>query len=156
MDDLASLIIQKLREDDGPTRGMVALASWWYGDERLNVVVQPVLRNGVQSYNILKSFWRSVEVGNVRGCGWTNVPDDKMSTFQPTIPVCNFETIEQAADFLLAMGISGECPYKGGVYSLVIGKNNNGLFRVRGSQCSTKEDVLMWLCLMRDMRAPIV
>lgn len=156
MDDLAALIIYKLREDDGPTNGMVALASWWFGDERLNVIVQPVIRNGVRSYNILKSFWRSVEVGQVRGCGWTNVSDDKMSTFLPTIPVCNFETIEQAADFLLAMGKSGECPYRGGVYSLVIGKNNNSLFRVKGSQCETKTDVLMWLRLMMDMRAPIV
>ena len=34
MDDLASLIIKKLREDDGPTRGMVALASWWWAGER--------------------------------------------------------------------------------------------------------------------------
>lgn len=46
MDDLAALIIQKLREDDGPTRGMVALASWWYSDERFNLMVQPVIRNG--------------------------------------------------------------------------------------------------------------
>ena len=155
MDDLAALIIQKLREDDGSMRGMVALASWWYGDERFNLIVQPVLRNGRLSYNILKSFWRSVEVGNIRGCGWTAVSDDQIKTFPPTIPVCNFLTLEQTANFLIAMGKSGDCPAKGGVRSMVIGANNNNLFRANGAQCDTKEDVLVWLRIMKDARFPV-
>ena len=156
MDDLAALIIQKLREDDGPMRGMVALASWWYGDERFNLMVQPVVRNGRLSYNILKSFWHSVEIGNIRGCGWTAVSDDQIRTLPPMIPVCNFLTLEQTANFLIAMGKSGDCPAKGGLRSIVIGANNNNLFRAKGAQCNTKEDVLMWLRLMKEARFPVV
>jgi len=159
MDELAALIIEKLREDDGPRRGMVALASWWYSDDRFNLMVQPVVKNGRLSYNILKSKWQSIEVGNApftRGqCGWMNVSDDVIKTFPPAVPVCNFLTLEQAANFLLAMGKSGECPFRGGVRSMVVGANNNDLFRVKGAQCDTKEDVLMWLRLMDEMRPPI-
>ena len=161
MDDLAALIIQKLREDDGPMRGMVALASWWYGDERFNLMVQPVVRNGRLSYNILKSFWHSVEIGNARwcasgNCGWAAVSDDQIKTLPPMIPVCNFLTLEQTANFLIAMGKSGDCPAKGGLRSIVIGANNNNLFRAKGAQCNTKEDVLMWLRLMKEARFPVV
>ena len=161
MDELAALIIEKLREDDGPRRGMVALASWWYSDERLNLMVQPVVKNGRLSYNILKSKWQSIEVGNApftRGeSGWLNVSDDVIKTFPPTVPVCNFLTLEQAANFLLAMGKSGECPIRcSHVISLVVGKDSYDLFRVKGAKCDTKEDVLTWLRLMDEMRPPIV
>ena len=155
MDELAALIIEKLREDDGPIRGMVALASWWSSSERLNLMVQPVVRNGMLSYNILKSVWNC---GYARRNGWNAVDDEMIDSLSPTTPVCNFETLEQVANFLVAMGNSGECPYsvKGGVYSLAIGEKTNGLFRVKGASCATDQDVLMWLRLMRDMRAPVV
>jgi hypothetical protein len=156
MDELAALIIEKLREDDGPQRGMVALASWWSGGDRLNLMVQPVVRNGMLSYNILKSVWTNC--GYARRNGWSAVYDELVDSLQLTTPVCNFETLEQVANFLLAMGKSGECPHsvKGGVYSLAIGEKTNGLFRVKGASCATDGDVLMWLSLMRDMRAPVV
>ena len=126
MDDLAALIIKKLREDDGPRRGTVALASWWYSDERLNLMVQPVVRNGRMSYNILKSKWQSIQIGNARwrpdgNYGWAAVSDDQISALPPLAPVCNFLTLEQTANFLLAMGKSGECPIRGGVGSMVVG-----------------------------------
>ena len=162
MDELAALVIEKLREDDGPRRGMVALASWWYSDERFNLVVQPVVKNGRLSYNILKSKWQSVAIGNARWCpsgnyGWAAVSDDQIKALPPAIPVCNFLTLEQTANFLIAMGKSGECPERGGfVKSMVVGAYNNNLFRCKGAQCDTKEDVLTWLRMMDDMRPPIV
>lgn len=161
MDDLAALIIKKLREDDGPRRGTVALASWWHSDERFNLMVQPVVKDGRLSYNILKSKWQSIQIGNARwrpdgNYGWAAVSDDQIRALPPMMPVCNFLTLEQTANFLLAMGKSGECPLKGGVRSMVVGENNNNLFRGKGAQCDTKEDVLTWLCLMREMRAPVV
>lgn len=160
MDDLVALVIKKLREDDGSRRGMVALASWWHADKRLNLMVQPVVRNGRLSYNILKSKWESVDIGNARWCasgnyGWAAVSDDQIKAFPRTVPVCNFQTLEQTANFLMAMGRSGECPIKGGVRSMVVGANNNDLFRGKGAQCDKKEDVLTWLHVMHDMRAPV-
>ena len=123
-------------------------------------MVQPVVRNGRLSFNILKSKWQSVEIGNARWCasgnyGWAAVSDDQIKALPRTVPVCNFLTLEQTANFLIAMGRSRECPHRGGVESMVVGQNDNSLFRTKGAPCDTKEDVLMWLRVMHDMRAPV-
>lgn len=156
MDELAALIIEKLREDDGPREGMVALASWWDNDSRLNLLVQPVIKNGVVSYNVLRSVWSSDT--HYGGYGkWLRMTDDQIASFPALEATCNFETLEGVARFLVATGATGECSSfsRAGVYSIAVGRRSNYLFRVRAARCQTMEDVLLWLRLMDEMRPPI-
>ena len=156
MDELAALIIEKLREDDGPSEGVVALASWWDNDTRLNLMVQPVIKNGVVSYNILKSIWRSET--HYGGYGkWLRMTDAEIASFPALEAVCNFETLEGVARYLFATGKMGECNCmsRGGVYSVAVGKRINRLFRAKGARCEDTDDVMLWLRLMDEMRAPI-
>ena len=155
MDELAALIIEKLREDDGPREGMVALASWWDADSRLNLMVEPVIRNGVRSYNVFKSVWRSVT--HVGYGGWPKMTDNQIASFPALKATCNFETLEGVARFLVATGRTGECSssFKAGVQTIAVGKRSNRLFRAQGARCETTDDVLLWLRLMDEMRPPI-
>ena len=155
MDDLVALIIEKLREDDGPREGMVALASWWDSDSRLNLVVQPVTKNGMVSYNVLRAAWHSAT--HVGYGGWEKLTDAQIASFPALKAACNFETLEGVARFLVATGRTGECSssYKAGVQRIAIGRRCNRLFRAQGARCETTDDVLLWLRLMDEMRAPI-
>ncbi len=158
MDELAALIIEKLREDDGPREGMVALASWWDSDSRLNLMVQPVIKNGVVSYNILKSIWHDDTLSHHGGYQkWRRLTDAQIAAFPAPEVVCNFATLEGVARFLVATGTTGECSscYKAGVYSIAVGRRSNYLYSVRAARCETTDDVLLWLRLMDEMRAPI-
>ena len=154
MDELAALIIEKLREGDGPREGMVALASWWDTDSRLNLMVQPVIKNGLVSYNILKSIWRN---DTLTGYGkWLRMTDAQIASFPALEAMCNFETLEGVARYLVAMGKVGECSStRIGVFSMAVGKRSNYLYSLRGARCDTTDEVLLWLRLMDEMRAPI-
>jgi hypothetical protein len=155
MDDLAELIIKKLREDDGPREGVVALASWWDTDSRLNLMVQPVTKNGMVSYNVLRAVWRSAT--HVGYGGWVRMTDAKIASFPALKAACNFETLEGVARFLVATGKTGECSSscKAGVQTISIGRRSNRLFCALGARCETTDDALLWLRLMDEMRAPI-
>lgn len=155
MDELAALIIEKLREDDGPREGMVALASWWDSDSRLNLMVQPVTKNGMVSYNVLKSVWNSPTHVGYRG--WGSIDDAGIASFPALKAACNFETLEGVARFLVATGRTGECSshFKAGVQTIAVGRRCNHLYRAQGARCETTDDVLLWLRLMDEMRAPI-
>ena len=158
MDELAALIIEKLREGDGPCRGMVALASWWDADSRLNLMVEPVIRNGVRSYNVFKSVWHDNAFSHHGAYQkWTKMTDNQIASFPALKATCNFETLEGVARFLVATGKVGECNCmsNGGVYSIAVGKRSNRLFRAQGARCETTDDVLLWLRLMDEMRPPI-
>ena len=155
MDELAALIIEKLREDDGPREGVVALASWWDLTSRLNLLVQPVTKNGVVSYNVLRSVWHSpTHVGYAE---WARMTDAQMASFPALKAACNFETLEGVARFLVATGRTGECSSscRAGVQRIAIGRRSNHLFRAQGARCETMEDVVLWLRLMDEMRPPI-
>ena len=158
MDELAALIIEKLREDDGPREGMVALASWWDSDSRLNLMVQPVIKNGVVSYNILKSIWHDNAFSHHGAYQkWLKMTDAQIASFPALEAVCNFETLEGVARYLVATGKMGECNCmsQGGVYSVAVGKRSNYLYSVRAARCETTDEVMQWLRLMDEMRAPI-
>jgi hypothetical protein len=155
MDELAALVIEKLREDDGPREGMVALASWWDSDSRLNLMVQPVIKDGMVSYNVLKAAWRSVT--HVGYGGWLKLGDAQIASYPALKAACNFETLEGVARFLVATGRTGECSssYKAGVQTIAVGRRCSRLFRAQGARCETTDDVLLWLRLMDEMRPPI-
>ena len=155
MDELAALIIEKLREDDGPREGVVALASWFDSDSRLNLMVQPVTKNGMVSYNVLRAAWHSAT--HVGYGGWEKLTDAQIASFPALKAACNFATLEGVARFLVATGRTGECcsSCKAGVQRIAIGRRCNRLFRAQGARCETTDDVLLWLRLMDEMRAPI-
>lgn len=156
MDELAALIIEKLREDDGPREGAVALASWWDSDSRLNLMVQPVTKNGTVSYNILRAAWHDdTQYG---GYGkWLRLTDAQIAQYPALKAACNFATLEGVARFLVATGATGECSAscRRGVQTMVVGRRCNRLFGAKGARCENTDDVLMWLRLMDEMRAPI-
>lgn len=155
MDELAALIIEKLREGDGPREGIVALASYWDSDSRRNLLVQPVTKNGMRSYNILTSVWRSDRVHVAYG-GWVRMTDAHIASLPALEATCNFETLEGVARFLVATVKTGRWTSpKAGVDSIAVGRRGNGLYRIWGAKCETTDDVMVWLRLMDEMRLPI-
>jgi len=158
MDELAELIIEKLREGDGPREGVVALASWWDSDSRLNLMVQPVTKNGMVSYNVLRAVWNDNTLSHNGGYGkWRVKTDAQIASFPALKAACNFETLEGVARFLVATGKVGECSSscRAGVQEMVVGRRCNRLFRAKGARCENEDDALLWLRLMDEMRAPI-
>jgi len=158
MDELAELIIEKLREGDGPREGMVALASWWDSDSRLNLMVQPVTKNGMVSYNVLRAVWHDGTLSHYGGYQkWVRLTDAQIAAFPALKAACNFETLEGVARFLVATGKTGECSSscKAGVQTIAVGRRCNRLFRAEGARCENTDDALLWLRLMDEMRAPI-
>ena len=153
MDDLAALIIKKLREDDGPTRGMVTLASWWWRGVRVNYIVEPVTRNGTVSFNVFKSRWNTC----VEHHEWVKLSDDAFARLPAYEPLCNFSSIGDAAKFVYDMAESGDNPNKHcGVQSLVIGPWSSALHRrTDGVSCKSSREVLAWMSHMMTMRPPI-
>ena len=150
MDDLAALIIKKLREDDGPNPGMVTLASWWWRGERVNYIVEPVTKNGTVSFNVFKSKWRT----SIAHHEWAKLSDDSFATLSAYVPLCNFSSVAEAAKFVYDMSEAGDNPNKHcGVQSLVIGPWNNALHRrTDGVCCRSWGEVHAWMGHMRTMR----
>ncbi len=150
MDDLAALIIQKLREDDGPTRGMVTLASWWWRGVRVNYIVEPVTRNGTVSFNVFKSKWRT----GIEHHEWVQLSDDSFTKLPAYEPLCNFSSVEEAAKFVYDMSESGDNPNRHcGVQSLVIGPWDHALHRrTDGVCCRSSREVYAWMSHMTTMR----
>ena len=151
MDELAELIIEKMSEGDGFLK-TVALCSWWRGPKRVNILVQPAIKQGMLSYNIHWNIW--VEPAYC-SC-WDQLRDTQIEKLPKWSPLCNFKTIEQVANYLFVMSKHGEIPLdEKVVHSLVIGQWTNALFRQKGARCESADEVLMWLRVMQDMR-PIV
>ena len=118
-------------------------------------MVQPVTKNGMVSYNVLRAVWRSAT--HVGSGGWVMKTDAEIASFPALKAACNFETLEGVARFLVATGMTGECSSscKAGVQTIAIGMRSNLLFCALGARCETMDDVLLWLRLMDEMRAPI-
>jgi len=94
--------MDQLRSDDGATP-FVALATWktYRTDQWYHVVIVPFTHNGTTSYNVETIQWtvyRDVDQNQFDG-GWK--PEK----------LCNFATVEQAAQFLMATAKSRHHAY---------------------------------------------
>tara|TARA_B100000963_G_scaffold358515_1_gene383333 strand:+ start:1145 stop:1783 length:639 start_codon:yes stop_codon:yes gene_type:complete len=151
MDELAELIIQKMSEGDGFSK-TVALCSWWRSHKRVNILVQPAIKQGMLSYNLHWNIWVEPAYCSV----WDQLKNGQIEKLPKWSPLCNFKTLEQVANYLFAMSKHGEIPtFHKVVHSLVIGQWTNDLFRQTGPRCDSADEVFTWLRLMQDMR-PLV
>ena len=153
MDELVGLVLEKLREDD-KALDTVLLASWSDSYRRLNLLVQPVTRNGRLSYNILRSLWYK---GGAPVYDWKALTDAEYAALPQPEPMCNFEQIHMVADYLVAAGNMDESPskLKDEVHSLAVGKWDTALYRQKGAYRANTEQVRRWLHLMFHMRPPV-
>jgi hypothetical protein len=103
MEDLAQTVMEQLRVDDGASP-FVALATWkdhrndrWWS----HVMVVPVTQNGTTSYNVETMEW-TVYGSSVKAFQFED-------EWKPE-KVCNFATVEKAAEFLMATAKSHHRP----------------------------------------------
>ena len=152
MDELVGLVLEKLREDDKPL-DTVLLASWSNGYNRLNLLVQPVTRNGRLSYNILRSMWSK----GFHERDWRVLTDAHYAAQPPFEPVCNFEQIDDVVAYLISAGNMHDSPSKltNEVHTLAVGKWDTALYRQQGAYRAPPEQIRRWLYLMRCMRSPV-
>ena len=153
MDELVGLVLEKLREDD-KALDTVMLASWTDPYRRLNLLVQPVTRNGRLSYNILRSMWYK---GGASVYDWKAMTDAQYAALPKFEPVCNFEQSDMVVDYLIAAGNMGDSPCKltNEVQSMAVGKWDAALYRQAGAYRAQPEQIRRWLHLMRFMRPPV-
>ena len=93
--------MDQLRADDGETP-FVALATWkfYQTDQWYHVVIVPVTHNGTTSYNVETSKWTV----------YRNVSPDQFNRLWRPEKLCNFATVEQAAQFLMGTAKSHHRP----------------------------------------------
>jgi len=101
MEDLAQTVMEQLRVSDGASP-FVALATWndYRSDTWYHAVVIPVTKNGTTSHNVAMMQW--VVYGMVDG--------DQFDREWKLEKLCNFATVEQAAQFLMATAKSHHRP----------------------------------------------
>ena len=152
MDELVGLVLEKLREDD-KALDTVLLASWSDSYRRLNLLVQPVTRNGRLSYNILRSLWSK----DFHARNWRVLTDEEYAAQPQFEPVCNFERIDMVVDYLISAGNMQDspCKLKDEVHTLAVGKWDTALYRQKGAYRANTEQVRRWLHLMFHMRPPV-
>ena len=140
-------------QKEARTSRMVTLASWWWDGKRVNYIVEPVSKDGTVSFNVFKSQWKTSLDHNE----WAHLSDDSFASLPAYEPLCNFETVADAAKFVYDMSASGDNPNKHvGVQSLVIGPWSNALHRrIDGICCKSSREVLAWMGNMTTMRPPI-
>ena len=94
MEDLAQTVMAQLRVNDGSSP-FVALATWkeYRSDQWYHVVVIPVTQNGTTSYNVETVQWTVY---------YNKVDEHRFDRDWKSEKLCNFATVEQAAQFLMA------------------------------------------------------
>ena len=93
--------MEQLRVNDGSSP-FVAFATWadYRSDRWYHVVVIPVTQNGITSYNVETMEW------TVYGM----IDEDQFDGNWKTEKLCNFATVEKAAEFLMATAKSHHRP----------------------------------------------
>jgi len=101
MDDLAQTVMAQLQIHDGSSP-FVALATWtdYRSDTWYHVLVVPVTQNGTTSYNVAMMQW----------VVYRNVDQNQFDRDWKPEKLCNFATVEQAAQFLMATAKSHHRP----------------------------------------------
>ena len=102
MEDLAQTVMAQLRVNDGASP-FVALATWkeYRSDQWYHVVVIPVTQNGTTSYNVETVQWTVY---------YNKVDEGQFDRDWKPEKLCNFATVEQAAQFLMATAKSHHRP----------------------------------------------
>jgi hypothetical protein len=93
MEDLAQTVMDQLRVNDGASP-FVALATWknYRTDQWYHVVIVPVTNNGTMSYNVETLQWTV----------YRSVDQHQFDQDWKPEKLCNFATVEQAAQFLMS------------------------------------------------------
>ena len=93
MEDLAQTVMDQLRVSDGASP-FVALATWknYRTDQWYHVVIVPVTNNGTMSYNVETLQWTV----------YRSVDQHQFDQDWKPEKLCNFATVEQAAQFLMS------------------------------------------------------
>ena len=150
MEDLAQTVMEQLRVDDGASP-FVALATWKdHRNERAwsHIVVVPVTLNGTTSYNIETMEW--IVYGLVREINFE-------SEWKPE-KLCNFATVEKAAEFLMATAKSHHRPNNSRdlpQVPLVIGTLNWELCNKRFMYLENVEGITRMIEMLTHMRPPV-
>ena len=101
MEDLAQTVMEQLRVSDGASP-FVALATWndYRSDTWYHVMVIPVTQNGTTSYNVATMQWTTYGM----------VDEGQFNREWKPEQLCNFATVEWAAQFLMATAKSHHSP----------------------------------------------
>ena len=93
MEDLAQTVMDQMRADDGPS-SFVVLATWknYRTDQWYHVMIVPVTHNGTTSYNVETFQWTV----------YRDVDQSQFASGWKPEKLCNFATVEQAAQFLMS------------------------------------------------------
>ena len=95
MDDLAQTVMEQLRREDSASP-FVVLATWKHALKKIrnDVLVRPITKNGVISYNVETQTW---------DWQWSvsHVDDENIQELWNPEKVCNFATSAEAARFLM-------------------------------------------------------
>ena len=150
MEDLAQTVMDQMRADDGASP-FVALATWktYRTDQWYHVMIVPVMHNGTTSYNVETIQWTV----------YRNVDQEQFESRWHTEKLCNFATVEQAAQFLMGTAKSrhyannhNDRPY----VPLSIGTLTCQLINKTPMELENVEGITHMIEMLVHMRPPVV
>lgn len=141
--------MEQLRVDDGASP-FVALGTWRYyqTDQWYHVMIVPVTHNGTTSYNVETFQW------TVYQC----IDEEQFDQGWKPEKLCNFATVEQAAEFLMATAKSRHRPNNHNdrpCVPLAVGTLTWKLINKRLTELENVEGLTHIIKMLTHMRPPV-